>query len=228
MDDWEKFNETLLPEKEDFYSHLNMEDITDADYTHTKRVSKDLEITNFEEYHKQYSIVSRCIRAFEICVLKIYELDSARFLTTPGLAWQAALEKTKEKLDLLTDVIMLLMVEKDIRRGIWHTIYQYTKANNKYMNDYDENKEFSYLKYWDVNNSYGWEMSQKLLVNDFKWVEDFSEFSGDFIRSCNDESDEGYFLEVDTQCPENLHNLINDLPCLAERIKNLLQICVIN
>ena len=44
MDDWEKFNETTLPEKEDFYSHLNIEDISDADYAHAKRVCKDFKI----------------------------------------------------------------------------------------------------------------------------------------------------------------------------------------
>ena len=54
MDDWEKRNETSLPEKEDFYSHLNMEDITDADYAHGKRVCKDFEIKNLEEYHDLY------------------------------------------------------------------------------------------------------------------------------------------------------------------------------
>ena len=54
MDIWENFNETSLPEKEDFYSHLNMEDITDADYVHTKRVCKDFEIINLGEYHDLY------------------------------------------------------------------------------------------------------------------------------------------------------------------------------
>ena len=70
-----------------------------------------------------------------------------------------ALKKTKLKLDLLTDIDMLLMVEKG---GICHSIYQYAKANNKYMKDYDKNKESSYLQYWDVSNLYGWAMSQKL------------------------------------------------------------------
>ena len=64
------------------------------------------------------------------------------------------------------------------------------------MKDYDENKESSYLKYWDVNNLYGWAMSQKLPVNNFEWIEDTSQFNGDFIKSYNEESDEGYFLEV--------------------------------
>ena len=62
-------------------------------------------------------------------------------------------------------------------------------------------------------------MSQKLSVNDFKWVEDTSEFNEDFIKSYNAESDEGYFLKVDVKYPENLHNLHNDLPLLPERMK---------
>ena len=68
---------------------------------------------------------------------------------------QAALKKTKAKLDLLTDIDMLLVVEKGIRGGICNTIYQYAKANSKYMKGYDKNKESSYLNYWDVNNLYG-------------------------------------------------------------------------
>ena len=62
-------------------------------------------------------------------------------------------------------------------------------------------------------------MSQKLSVNDFKWVEDTSEFNEDFIKSYNAESDEGYFLKVDVKYPENLHDLHNDLPLLPERMK---------
>ena len=73
--------------------------------------------------------------------LKIYELDPAKSLSAPRLAWQAALKKTKVKLDLLTDIDMLLMVEKVIRGGIYHFIYRYAKANNKYMKDYDKNKK---------------------------------------------------------------------------------------
>ena len=73
--------------------------------------------------------------------LKIYELDPAKFLSAPRLTWQTFLKKTKVKLDLLTDINMFLMVEKGIRGGICHTIHQYTKANNKYMKDYDKNKE---------------------------------------------------------------------------------------
>ena len=72
------------------------------------------------------------------------------------------LKKTKEKLDRLTDIDMLLMVEKGVRGGICHSIYRYSKAKNKYTKHYDITKESSY---WHVNNFYGWAMLQKLPVN---------------------------------------------------------------
>ena len=75
------------------------------------------------------------------------------------------------------------------------------------MKDCDKDKESSYLQYWDVNNLYGRVMLQKLPVNNFEWVKDTSQFHKDFIKNYNEESDAGYFLEVDVQCSENLHNL---------------------
>ena len=104
---------------------------------------------------------------FQNMCCKIYKLDPTKFLSAPRLAWQAALKKTKVKLDLSTDIDMLLMVAKGIRGGICQAIYRYTKANNKYMKDYVKNRESSYLKYWNVNNLYGWIMSQKIAVNNF-------------------------------------------------------------
>ena len=201
--DWKKFNKISLPEK-DFYSHLNMEDITGANYAHAKRVCKDFEIKNLGGYCDLYVQSNTLLLAdvFEnfrnICV-KIYELDPTKFISAPGLAWQAALKKNKVKLRLLTDIDMLLMVEKDIRGGICHSIYRYPKANNKCKKHYDKNKESSYLQYWDINNLYGWAMSKKLPVNNFEWIKDTSQFNKDFIKSYNEESDEGCFLEVDVQ-----------------------------
>ena len=69
----------------------------------------------------------------------------------------------------------------------------------------DKNKESSYLKYWDVNNLHGWPMSQKLSVNNFKWINDTSQFNEDFIKNYNEEGGEGCFLEVDVQYLEKLH-----------------------
>ena len=79
------------------------------------------------------------LRTFTIC-LEIYEPDPAKFLSAPGFVWQALIKNAKVKLNLLTGIYMLLMVEKSIRGEICHSIYQYSKANNKYMKDYDKKK----------------------------------------------------------------------------------------
>ena len=90
MDDWEKFKETLFPGKEDFYSHLNMEYITDVDYTHAKRVCKDFEIKNLGEYHDLHVqsntlLLADVFENFRNICIKIFELDPAKFLSAPGL-----------------------------------------------------------------------------------------------------------------------------------------------
>ena len=90
---------------------------------------------------------------------------------------------------------------------------------NKYMKDYDKNKQSSCLKYWDLHNLYGWAVSQKLSVNSFEWMEVTSFFNEDFIKNYNEENDEEYFSEVDIQYPEKLHELHNYLPFLPERMK---------
>ena len=114
---------------------------------------------------------------FRNMCLGIFELDPVKFFSAPGLVWQTALKKTKVKLDLLTDINRLLMVEKVIRKRTWHSIYRYAKASTKYIKDYDKNKESSYIQYWDVNNLYGWAMSQNFPVSNFEWIKDISQFN---------------------------------------------------
>ena len=145
---------------------------------------------------------------FENCRNKcteIYELNPAHFLSAPRLVWHASLKRTWTKLELLTNIDMLLMVEKGIRGGICHSIHRYAKANNKYMKNYDKDMESSYLEYLDANNLYGWAMSQKLPVNGFE-----SQFKEDFIKNYDEDSNKGYFLEVDAEYPKNVFSL----PCL--------------
>ena len=122
----------------------------------------------------------------------------------PGLTWKAYLKKTKVELELLTDIEMLLMVEKGTRGGICQAIHRYVKANNKYLKNYDKDIISSYLMYLDANNLHGWAMSQKLPVNGFKWVEKsrLSRFNEIFIKSYDENSDEGYFLKVDVDYPK--------------------------
>ena len=170
MDNWEKFDETPLANKESFYSSLNMENIDDIDYRHGNNVFKRFKLKNLGEYHDLYVLSDTVLLAdvfenFRNMCIKVYELDPAHFLSLPGLAWQACLKKTNIKLELLTDYDMLLMVEEGVRGGICHSIHRHARANNKYMKNYNKNEESSYIQYLDANNLYGWAMSQKLPVN---------------------------------------------------------------
>ena len=87
------------------------------------------------------------------------------------------------------------------------------------MKDYDKNKGSSYLQYYDINNLYGWTMSQKLPVNNFEWIEDTSQFNEDFIKNYNKKSTKGYFLKVDVQYTKKLHEFHNDSPFLPEKMQ---------
>ena len=89
-------------------------------------------------------------------------------MSARGLAGQACLKKTGVKLELITDYDMILMIEKGIRGGICQATNRHAKVNNKYIKNYDENIESSYIEYLDANNLYGWAMSQKLPVSGFK------------------------------------------------------------
>ena len=126
MDSWETLDETSLPDKEAFYGSLNMEDITDVDHRHAKRVFKYLYNKNLGDYHDLYVqsdtlFLQMYLKILETCI-KVY------FLSALGLAWQACLKKTGVKLKLLTDPNMLLMVEKRIRGGICHAVHRYAEA----------------------------------------------------------------------------------------------------
>ena len=207
MDNWEKFNETSLPPKESFYSELKLEDISDKDYSHAQKVWEEFGIRNLGEYHDLYVQTSTLFLAdvyekFRDKCIEIYGLDPSHFLLAPGLAWQACLKKIKAKLELLTDVNMLLMIEDGIRGGMCQSPLRYSKANNKYMKNYDKSTESSYLMYLDANNLYGWAMSETLPVNAFKWENDPSKFNENFIKYYYENSDVRYFFEVDIEYPK--------------------------
>ena len=202
-----------------------MEDITDVDYRHGKTVFEYLINKHLDDYHDLYVqsdtlLLANVFENFRNMCIKVYELDPARFLSAPALAWEACLKKKEVKLELLPDADILLTVEKGISGGICHAIYRYAKANNKYMKNYNKYKEELFFQYLDANNLYGWAMSQKLPVKlpPFKKME--KKYVKIYSRVYNDKnSDKGYILEVDVKYPKNLHGLHEDLSFLPERMK---------
>ena len=206
MDNWERFDETSLPNKESFCSNLNMENIEDIDYRHGNNVFKRFKLKHLGEYHDLYVqndtlLLTDVFENFRNTCLKVYQLAPTHFLSLPGLAWQACLKNTNIKLELLTDYDMLLMVKEGIRGGICHSIHRHAKANNKCMKNYDKNEE------------------SNLPVNDFKWVDDTSRINEEFIKNYDDNIDKGYILEVDVKYLRKLHDLHRDLPFLPKRMK---------
>ena len=167
MDSWERFNETSLPPKKDFYSELTLEDITDKDYNHAQKVFEEY-CTDIGDYHDLYVqtdtlLLADVFEKFRDICIEIYGLDPSRFLSAPGLPQQAYLKQTEVNLELLTDYHMLLMIEEEIRGGMCQSTHRYAKANNKYMTNYDKNIDSSYVMYLDANNLYGWQCLKNYL-----------------------------------------------------------------
>ena len=165
----EKLSETQLPPKEEFYSKLNDEDITDDDYQHANKVWNTFKCQTIRDYHDLYLksdvlLLADVFENFRATCLKHYNLDPAHYFTSPGLAWDACLKETGQELELLHDYDMLMMFERGIRGGITHISKRYATANNKYMKDYNPDEPSKFIQYLDANNLYGWAMSQSLPV----------------------------------------------------------------
>ena len=216
MDTLERLKETKLPPKEAFYSKLNNEDISDEDYAHAQKVWRVFKMEHFQDYHNLYNktdvlLLSDVFESFRNICIKNYKLDPAHYYTAPGLAWDACLKMTDVKLELLSDIDMLLMVEKGIRGGVSMISNRYGAANHKYMGDkFNPSEPSKYLTYLDANNLYGAAMSMKLPTHGFKWMND-KELTIWEKYPC--------ILEVDLEYPKELHDLHNDYPLAPEQIE---------
>ena len=141
---------------------------------------------------------------FIVTCLKYYLLDPRHYFSSPRLSWDAMLKMTDVKLEKSSYCDKYLFIEKVLRVGISYTAKRYAKANNKYMNDYDPKKKSTFINYLDMNNLYGWAMSEYLPYEGFKWLQNIDEFD---IMSINEKNLIGYFLEVDLKYPNELHEL---------------------
>ena len=222
MDSFNKFEEKL-PKKEEFYSILNDEHISDEDYQHAQNVWNKFNLKNMGEYHDLYLqsdilLLADVFENFRKTCLEYYKLDPCHYFTSPGLSWDAMLKMTNIKLELITDIDMYLFIEKGMCGGVSYIANRYGKANNKYMKEYDKNTPSKYIMYLDANNLYGWAMSQYLPTGGFKWMTE-KQINDIDLAKYKEDSDKGIILEVDLEYPKELHKLHNDYPLAPEKIK---------
>ncbi|XP_018395378.1 PREDICTED: uncharacterized protein LOC108773902, partial [Cyphomyrmex costatus] len=203
----EKLNESSLPPRKLFYSSLTEGTVSESDYAHTVNLWQRFFIQTLGEYSDLYLKTDVLLLAdvFEnfcdSCVAR-YGLDPAYYYTLPGFTWDAMLKHTGVKFELLTDIDMVMFVERGIRDGLSQCSNRYARAN-KYIPSYGPSKQSSYLMYYDVNNLYGWAICQPLPNADFRWVDDVQ--NSDFSTIALD-SPTGYILEVELEYPQHLHD----------------------
>ena len=168
-------------------------------------------------FQKNVLLLADMFEKFINMCLDYYGLDPCHYFSSPGLNWDAMLKMARIGLDLISDIDMHLFTEKGIRGGISYIDKRHNKANNKYIqNKYDSSKESKFIK--DANDLYVWAMSQYLPYSRFKWLgkKEISDFC---LNSVSNNSLIDYVLDVDLEYPSELHDLHNDYPLAAEKLK---------
>ena len=223
MDSFEKFNQMELPTKDQFYSILNDQHITDDEYDHANKVWKAFTIKTMGEYHDLYLrsdvlLLADVFENFRKTCMQYYKLDPCHYFTSLGLSWDAMLKMTNIRLELMTDIDMFQFIEKGMRGGVSYIANQYGKANNRYMKKYDEKAPSKYIMYPDANSLYGWAMSQCLPTGNFKWMSNREIKQIDLGRYKKD-GKKRLIPEVHLEYSKNLHELHNDYPITPEKVK---------
>ena len=209
VDNINKLDNVGLPPIEAFNNRLTQSTATPENYKHAQKVYDALNCKSFRDYHLTYLqcdvlLLADVFEQFRKVCMNYYKLDPANYLSAPSLAWDAMLLKTDIKLDLVTDLKMLDMIEKQKRGGLCFVgSKRHVKANNKYLDSFDDSKPSNYLMYWDANNLYGWAMSQYLPSKHLRFVDDITINE---ILETPDEHHTGYIVEVDLRFPKEIHD----------------------
>ena len=231
MNSFERFNEKKLPARKYFYSSTKDGKIGDdgkisdghisvKDYLTCEKIWDKFEMKNMGDYHDHYLkkdvlLLADVFEKFISTCIKYYELDPCHYFSSPGLSWDAMLKMTGVKLEKILDIEKCLFIEKGLRGGFSYIAKRYAKSNNKYLNDYDPKKPSTFISYLDMNNLYGWAMSEYLFCEGFKWLKNVDEFD---VMSISKKSRIGYFLKVDLEYTDELHELHNDYLLAQEKL----------
>ena len=227
MDNFERFIEEKLPDKKCFYTSVkdgttgdNSKKldghISDKDYLTCKNIWNEFNMRNMGDCHDHYLkkdvLLLAVFEKFNDTCLKFQKLDPCHYFSSPGSSWDAMLKMTGVKLKKIFDIDMYLFIEKRLRGGISYIAKRYTRANNKYMKDYDPTKPSEYISCLNMNNLYGWVISGYLPYGRFKWLKNADGFDVNSISECNsiENNPIGYILKIDLEYPDELHYLHKD------------------
>ncbi|MFM7988609.1 MAG: hypothetical protein ACKPKO_55785, partial [Candidatus Fonsibacter sp.] len=192
VDSIDKLDCKGLPPKTSFYSSLKQETISDKEYERAQHVYTTL---NCQSFKTDVLLLADVFEKFRSTCYEYYNLDPSNYISAASLAWDAMLFNTKVELELIHDVEMLNMIEKEKRGGLCFVgSKRHVKANNKYLPDYNPEEESNYLMYWDANNLYGTAMSDYLPKDNLRFEEGTSLNK---ILKTPDDSPKGYIIEVD-------------------------------
>ena len=231
MNSSERFNEETLCARKYFFSlrkkgkidkdgKISNGPISIEDYLICEKIWNKFKVKNMGDYHDHYLkkdvlLSADVFETFISTCIKHYELDPCHYFSSPGLSWDAMLKITDVKFKKISDIDKYLFIEKGSRGRISYIAKRYAKVNNKYMNDYDPEKPSTFITYLDKNNLYGWTMSEYLPYGEFNYLKNVNKFD---VNSINQKSDTGYFLKVDLEYPDELHELHNDYPLAPEKL----------
>ena len=219
-----------LPARKYFYSFTRDGKIGDdgkisdghisvKDYLTCEKIWDKFEMKNMGDDHNHYLkkdvLFSAVFENFIETCLTYYGLDPCHYFSSPGLSWDAMLKMTGIKLEKISDIDKYLFIEKGPRGGISYIGKRYNKVNYKYMNDYDPKKPSTFISCLDMNNLCGWAMSEYLPYEGFKGLKNVDGFD---VMPISEKSSIGYFLEVDLEYPDKLHELCNDYLLAPEKL----------
>ena len=222
MDSFERLHDTSLPPIEKFYDTLNETNLPRADYVRAQRVWKAFDCNTLQEYMELYVcldtlLLAAVVESYRQSTHRHFQLDPMHYLTAPSMCWDAMLKITGVKLQMLTSVDMYLFFSNSIRGGITGTSTRHAKANNDYCAEFDERQPISHILSFHVNNLYGMSLSQALPTDHFRWMtsDELKEFNAHAVP---ENGKRGYFVEVDLEYPQELHDVHNEFPLAPEKL----------
>lgn len=224
---FDALRETSLPSQQSFFNSLTKTSTSDDDYQHAKQVWNSTNCTTMTDYVRIYLwtdvlLLAEVFENFRTTSLKQYSLDPLHYISMPHFAFDAALLMTGIKLELMIDIDQILFVKEGIRGGVSMISHRYSKAHNPLIDSNDTKMDHDkYIIYADINNLYGYAMSEHLPIGGFKWIDEkhFDDIMGKIVNFSPHTSKVGWIVELDLAYPDDLHDDHNDLPLAPEKIK---------